>query len=244
MATLTVEELKEIMDKVSKIDDMELSLQNLSDQYDQIVKDYKALHQEHLQLVKDHKALKSQVIQSSSDIINHSKAINDIEQYSRRDCIEIRGVPCSQDESTDDIVEKVGEIIGVEVESDDISISHRLPDKVITRKDGTQIKHDPAIIVKFTKRSTRDDFNYSRKELRNHSTRDLGFTRQREQPIFICESLTATNRKIFNSCLRIKKKNNYKFIWTHYGTTCLRKDSNSPVISIKSENDIRRLLKS
>ena len=52
MATLTVEQLKEIMDKVSKMDDMELSLQNLSDQYDQLVKDYKALHQEHLQLVK------------------------------------------------------------------------------------------------------------------------------------------------------------------------------------------------
>ena len=96
--------------------------------------------QEHLQLAKDHKALKGQVMQSSSDIIVHSKAINDLEQYSRRDCIEIRGVPYTQDESTDDIVEKVGEIIGVELVSDDISISHRLPDKVITRNDGTQIK--------------------------------------------------------------------------------------------------------
>ena len=121
-------------------------------------------------------------MQSSSDTVNHSKAINDIEQYSRRDCIEIRGVPYSQDESTYDIVEKVGEIIGVELESDDISISHRLPDKVITRKDGTKIKHDPAIIVKFTKRSARDDFYYSRKKLHKRSTRDLGFTRQREQP--------------------------------------------------------------
>lgn len=242
MATLTVEQLKEIMDKVSKIDNMELSLQNLSDQYDQLVKDYKALYQEHLQLAKDHKALKGQVMQSSSDIIVHSKAMNDLEQYSRRDCIEIRGVPFTQEESTDDIVEKVGEIIGVDLETDDISISHRLADKVITRNDGTQIKRDPAIIVKFTKRSTRDEFYYSRKKLHKRSTRDLGFTRQREQPIFICESLTATNRKIFNSCLAFKKKNDYKFIWTHYGTTCLRKDSNSPVISIKTENDIRRLL--
>lgn len=52
---------------------------------------FEALKKDHSQLTKDHNALKSQVLHSSNEIEMHSKAINDQEQYSRRDCIEIRG---------------------------------------------------------------------------------------------------------------------------------------------------------
>lgn len=163
---------------------------------------------------KDHNALKSQVLHSSTEISVNNKAINELEQYSRRDCIEIQGIPYTPDESTDNIVEKVGELTGVDIKGD-ISISHRLQDKVITRSDGSQFKCDPAIIVKFTKRSTRDDFYYSRKKLHQQSTSNFGYVRQHEQPTFICKTLTATNHKLFNRCLDFKKKLFYKFIWTH-----------------------------
>jgi len=242
MATLSIEQLQKIMEKVNKIDDLEASLQNLSDQYDELRNDYKTLKSNYASLNQEYISLKSQVMHSSAEINAHGTLINDLEQYSRRDCVEIRGIPVTDDEDTDEIVEKVGDLMGVNIEGDDISISHRLPDKGFKRKDGTMIKRDPTIIVKFTRRTTRDDFYYSRKKLHKRTTRDLGYTRQREQPIFISESLTASNRQIFNKCLDFKKKHQYKFIWTHYGTTCLRKDSDSPVISIKSELDIKRLL--
>lgn len=241
MATLTADQLKKIIEKTNKIDGMEASLQNLSDQYDKLLKDYNSLKTDYATLNKEYKALKGQVLQSSNDINAHGIAINDLEQYSRRDCLEIRGIPVTDDEETDEIVEKVGDLIDVNIDRNDISISHRLSDKAITRKDGTIFKRDPAIIVKFTKRSTREDFYHARKKLHKRTTRDIGYNRQREHPIFICESLTASNRQLFNKCLEFKKKHRYKFIWTHNGTTCLRKDSNSPVISIKTDNDIRRL---
>lgn len=242
--TLTEVELQEIMSKIGKIDIMEQSLQVLSNKYDELTKEYHKLKNQHSELEKDHKALKSQVLKSEKVITMHSQNINDLEQYSRRECLEIRGIPVTQDESTDEIVGKVGEIIGVDIDADDISISHRLADKVITRSDGVQMKRDPAIIVKFTHRTTRDDFYRARKKLHKRSTKDLGFTRQRENPIFISESLTARNRMIFNRCLEFKKKNYFKFIWTHYGTTFLRKDTNSSVIVIKTEDDIKKYLNS
>ena len=76
-----------------------------------------------------------------------------MEQYSRRDCLEIRGIPQSQEEDTDEIVKKVGELIDVDLNCEDISVSHRLSDGTRTRSDGVHIKRVPAIIVKFTKRS-------------------------------------------------------------------------------------------
>ena len=78
-------------------------------------------------MVTENKSLKSQVLRSNNDIKNLNKAVNDLEQYSlRRDCVEIRGVLYTEEESTYEIVEKIGELINVEIEEGDISISHRL----------------------------------------------------------------------------------------------------------------------
>ena len=48
-------------------------------------------------------------------------------QYLRRDCLEISGIPLSEDYSTNDIVIAVGKAINVPVKKEDISTSHHLP---------------------------------------------------------------------------------------------------------------------
>ena len=53
--------------------------------------------------------------------------INDMEQYSRRECCEITGIPETPDEDTNDLVIKVGARLHIEVDEDDISVLHRLP---------------------------------------------------------------------------------------------------------------------
>ncbi|KAK3715348.1 hypothetical protein QZH41_001339 [Actinostola sp. cb2023] len=96
-----------------------------------------------------------------------------------RDCLEIRGIPLHRDEDADDLAKKVGELIDVEIDDDDISISHRLQYDGKQPSSGSRAapKYDPAIIVKFVRRNFRDEFYKARKHLRNKSTRDLGFTR-------------------------------------------------------------------
>ena len=53
--------------------------------------------------------------------------LNNLEQYSRRECVEISGIPEVKDENTNDIVIKVGSLIGLDITGNDISVSHRLP---------------------------------------------------------------------------------------------------------------------
>ena len=50
-----------------------------------------------------------------------------LEQYTRRECVEIRGVPHKPDESTNAIVKVVGKAVHVEIADIDISVSHPLP---------------------------------------------------------------------------------------------------------------------
>ena len=66
---------------------------------------------------------------------------------------------CSQ------LVMAVGQVIGVQVKEEDISTSHPLP----TLKEDAQ----PKIIVKFTRRDTRNSFYTNRKKLIDKKASDL-----------------------------------------------------------------------
>ena len=78
-------------------------------------------------------------------------------EYLRRDCLEISGVPASESYTCSQLVMAVGQAIGVQVKEEDISTSHPLP----TFKEDSP----PKIIVKFTRRDTRNSFNTNRKKL-------------------------------------------------------------------------------
>lgn len=236
--SLDKEKVEEILAKLAKFDEFEKSITLLSDKYDELLTDYKKLKVDHSKLDKENRSLKTQLVQATIDIEKIKDDVNDLEQYSRRDCLEIRGIPYTQDEDTDEIVKQVGDLIDVELVDNDISVSHRLP---TYNKTSDGLKRDPAIIVKFTRRSDRDELYQAKKKLKNKTTKDLGLLRYREQPIFISESLTSRNRKIFNLSLQKKKELRFQFIWSSYGKTFLRKDGNSPIISIKNEDDLGKL---
>ena len=115
--------------------------------------------------------------------------IYELEQYSRRDCLEIRGIPKNSSgmrEDTNKIVVELGRKIGIELKKEDISTSHRLPSKV--KANGERALFPPAIIVTFTSRDVREKLYRARKVLKQ----DLGFSK--ENRICINESLTQSNR--------------------------------------------------
>jgi hypothetical protein len=57
----------------------------------------------------------------------HSEDVSNIEQYSRRDCVEKSGLSEESDEDTNALTNKVGSLKGVKINESDISVSHRLP---------------------------------------------------------------------------------------------------------------------
>ncbi|EDO29108.1 predicted protein [Nematostella vectensis] len=137
----------------------------------------------------------------AGDLNTTKKSLDDIEQYSRRDCLEIKGVPVTPTENTNDVVKKVGEHMKVEILEEDISTSHRLPaprpnPNQRPAKPGVHVNMPTAsIIVKFARRDVRDRFYAGRKHLRYKSVRDIGLTRS-DNKIYISESLSPGNREL------------------------------------------------
>lgn len=236
-----LQDLSKIKTKFETLLDVEKSLQYLQDQYEDFISKTKALeekiHKELSSIQNDVGSLRMDTIANSNSVAQFQTKINELEQYSRRECLEIRGIPETEEENTNEIVKCVGDLMDVQVDENDISTSHRLP----TKKGSTS---PPAIIVKFTRRDIRNDFFDAKRQLRNKTTSnltDLGLGRHQERNIYISESLTKANRQLFNECLKARKDLSFQFIWTNYGRISMRKDKNSRAITISSEMDLKRL---
>ncbi len=116
--------------------------------------------------------LAESVLRLSKCMDQHEEQINNMQQYSRRDCVEIAGLPQQMGENTNDLVIKVGALIGLSLSETDISVSHRLPQSTgkesyssrLRPRDGATssslnaANQFPKVIVKFTRREVKEAF--------------------------------------------------------------------------------------
>ena len=77
--------------------------------------------------------------------------------------------------------------------------------------------------------------------IRDETTSDLGTLSGSSNRIYINDSLSPNNKNLFKECLKLKRKEQFQFIWTHYGRIYLRKDSNSATKAVCSQNDLEKI---
>lgn len=220
------------------IDGLQASMTFFSQQYDDLARTVNDLEKKNKTLSMENSTLKAQIASINGKLAEHQAAIDEAEQYSRRECLEIRGIPVTDEEDTSEIVTNIASLLDVEIRREDISISHRL--KV---KNSTNKTNPPPIIAKFLRREERDDLYQARNKLKYFTTKDLegDLGRIADNKIYISESLTRKNKELFNGALKFKKEFHFKFIWSFYGRIFLRKDTKSPSIVISSQKDLEDL---
>ena len=189
-------------------------------------------------LAQENDRLRSDSAKMNKEISDLCSSIDEQAQYTRRECLEIRGVPVTTGEDTNEIVKKIGALIEVDINVTDISISHRIPLSNNGESGSTSIRH-PAIVVKFTNRRIRDCFYKARPKLKSYNISDIGLGRYGENNIQ--ESLTEAKRKLLKKCLKFRKEQDYKFIWTFYGVIYLRRNEHTPASRITSVGDLEEL---
>lgn len=216
----------------TKLEPLRTSMEFISKSFDDMEKKIVALEKSNAELAKENHFLRQESSRVSNSLNQMKAALDDQEQYIRRDCLEIRGVPTSSSEDTNEIVKNIGSLVNVCIEDKDISISHRI-------KSGTSAISP--IIVKFTRRGVRDNLYKARTKLKNITSGNLGLGRQGENKIFIQESLTSSRKDLFHNCNEFKKKFKFRYIWSYYGNIFLRKDEASPSVKICSPKDLAKL---
>ncbi|KAK7919093.1 hypothetical protein WMY93_010377 [Mugilogobius chulae] len=134
--------------------------------------------------------------------------LDEQEQYSRRNCLVVFGVPENDRENTDEVILGIiGKKLKLEIQPGEIDRSHRLGPKSNNKKEKPR-----GIIVKFAHYNIRNKVYRAKKELKGSA-------------MYILESLTAKRVKLLED-LRKKFKDKLAASWTQDGRIYLLTNSN------------------
>lgn len=189
------------------------SVRFISDQYDSVRKSVD-------ELVQSNKTLRAE-----NDEL--TKKIADMEQYSRLNNIEIKGVPCTQGEDCAVILKTIGQVIECPISSTDIDAVHRVASKTA----------DKCIIARFCSREKKNEFLRKARKARLRASQ-LGLSGSNDNPVFVNEHLTIANKKLFSKALVLKKEKKWRFLWTENCHIKARKTEDSRVFWINTESDL------
>jgi chromosome segregation ATPase len=237
-------ELSELRSEVNvltaKCKDIETSQQFLSNEFDNFKKIMHDNKKQTADLSKKVNIVETRIEKAEESNYAANVALDNLEQYGRRECIEISGIPTLPIDNPKQLTVELGHLMGVEITQEHISTAHRLPS---TRK----VKE--RFIVKFVHRDTKDEFYKKRSKLAGKKSKNLpsvanefGKSIHRAENIFISESLTPYRKKLFGRINEFKKNNQWKYLWTVNGKILLRQSEHSQVFGFTTEEEFEEFL--
>jgi hypothetical protein len=156
-----------------------------------------------------------------------------MEQYSRRNTVEIYGVPSTDNEDVMKIALDVCSAVGMTVREEAIDSCHRL------RMRNNRVT--AGIAVKFVRRRDADEVLRRRRMKRDLATNHIGVPGV-GQPVYVNQSLTVRRRVLFAKAKQLQKRNGWKYVWLdRSGNVKVRCCDSTKVVSIKNEGDLESL---
>lgn len=212
------------------------SVQFLSEKFDASAKIMTEIKQEITDLKRENKKLREESKSLGKRVCELEERVRNMEQYSRKNNIEISGIPTTPNEDVKTIVKDVGTALGLEVEPSQIAAAHRIPTYNQSRT--------PSVVVQFFDRAVKEDFIAKFKETRaqnNHLTAakvNKSFPAQR---VYVNDHLSPENKR-FLAALKVKcKELNFAFVWSRDGKFFVRKTAGDKAIKVSTTDDISKL---
>ena len=116
--------------------------ENLGSKYEEIKDELKTMQSINKNLEHENAILKQTVAPLQKQSAETEAKVNNLEQYIRRCCLEIQGIPYKDNENTEEVVVYLVKQLGINITGSEISAAHRLTPPNDSNKN-------PAIIVKF-----------------------------------------------------------------------------------------------
>ena len=116
---VTEDSLKRILD--NKFKPLELKIKGIVQSIDFMSAKQSAIEETNLLLEKENDLLKNQVYTLQNQVQQLSGSVNDLKQYGRRECLEIRGVPVQRDEDIEELICSIADLVQVPITSQYIS---------------------------------------------------------------------------------------------------------------------------
>ena len=181
-------------------------------------------------------AVKDAEIKELREELTETKTrLNELEQYSRRMCLNVSGIPEASNESTDQLVADIAKMAGVAIAPGDIDRTHRIGMK-------RQGQHR-TIIARITTFAKRQELYDARKKLRTPKAfPGSTVTAATAQGAFISDNLTRENQLILYKARQLKRERKLYAAWSDVGKLKVRVREGGPTVIIRSDRDLAKLM--
>lgn len=192
------------------------------------------LSKENLSLRTELRSTKRKLNEQEEETDKLYGRLDDLEQYTRKNSLEIHGISQNAYTATEDVVIKLGEALNVPITSSDIEISHRLK-----RQGGNS-----PIVVKFLNHKIKSKLYRERIQLKHIMTTDLfpshsvDPSRASSNRIFINENLTSSRRGIVKKANEKRREGTILSTWTIDGKIFIKTSPDGNPVRIYSEDDL------
>lgn len=182
----------------------------------------------------------AKIVAENSDLrlrtSNLQMQVRELEQYSRKDNVEIVGVPLSRGENPYSILGRLSKVLKLEFDARDVSMCHRLP-----RREGQE---HPNIIARFISREMKSSWVRAARENRARLTAALLSDTWPSTNIYINDHLTPHNKMVLSRAKRLVREKRLAYVWTSDCRILARKTAlpDCPHTLIRSVEDLDRLI--
>ncbi|CAG9138050.1 unnamed protein product [Plutella xylostella] len=178
-------------------------------------------------------------LEETSEVANCTQSVvdalqqelNEKEQWSRLNNVEIKGIPTKNNENLFDIVDALGKHLTLPIPKTQINFISRVP--VYNSKD-------KSILLRFVNRYAKEDFiAAARLKKQSLKASDIGFAS--DERLYVNDHLSPGNKKLLSKTKLVAREKNYQYVWVKHAKIHVRRNDTSPVITIKCEMDLNKL---
>ena len=178
---------------------------------------------------------KKLVHEQTKQIGNLQYMHDNLEQYSRKNSLELYGIPEGAYESTEEAVLKVAEALDVQITPQDIEITHKL------KRRGNK-----PVIVKFTSHKKKTQLYKARIKLKDIKVHDIfpnyaAATQESNDRIYINENLTQYRRDLVSKASKMKKDDMIFSLWTLDGNVYVKTSPEGCPVRIYHTSNLENL---
>ncbi|KAG8316210.1 hypothetical protein J6590_108730 [Homalodisca vitripennis] len=220
--------------KSFKNDMLELtkSVQFISDKIDSSTALMEELRTQFADLKRENAELRSENEVICQELTELRERTRELEQYSRRNNIEISGVPMTDGERMEAVVKDVGAALGLQVEPAEVAAAHRVP----SFKRG----REQSIIVQFNNRARRDQWIAKYREKRQLTAKEINpaFPSSR---VFVNDHLSPANKQFYARVKQRCRDVGYSFAWCRDAKFFVKKSPDDRLMKISTLADIEKI---
>ena len=182
--------------------------------------------------------LKGEVAAQKTVIRQQEERLAELEQYSRRNCLNFTGVPEVRDENAVQLALDLAKMANVKLDRADIDRAHRIGAPKAATGDQSRPPPRP-LVVKYVSYLKREAVWFGRRDVRKAKPpRGSTLTEAASKDIFIQENLTRQNQEIMFHARQLRRAGKLWAAWSDGCVLKVKRTQEAPTVRLRSKADL------